>query len=81
MPGQNISIDSSFNKLKRFTFVVVIRNQDGLYIMIGDNEIGLAFEWNYVNVSNFSGSVGYELKFENYTSSPHKQVNLPFIQA
>ncbi|MFZ4401474.1 MAG: hypothetical protein ACOYO1_15670 [Bacteroidales bacterium] len=79
MPGLDINIDKLFNKLKQYKFVVVIRNQDSQYIMIGDNQIGLVFEWNYVNTSNWSGSVGYELKFETNASSPHKLVNLPFV--
>ncbi|MCX6231117.1 MAG: hypothetical protein NTZ33_06195 [Bacteroidetes bacterium] len=78
IPGQHNSIDKTLTKLARYKFVVVVRNQDDTYIMIGDKEIGLNFKWNYSNSSNWSASVGYELSFLGENTFSQKLVNFPF---
>jgi len=79
IPGQSHATDQILTKMKAYKYVVVVRDQDGYYYIIGGVELALDFEWEYANSANYSGVKGYNIQFSGNILSGMKTVNFPFL--
>lgn len=78
LPGQSAVTDKILNKIKVYKFVVVIRDQNADYYIIGNGEHNLNIEFEYSNPANWSGVKGYNIQFSGELINGMKAVNFPF---
>lgn len=78
IPGQSIEADRLLFRLSRYKVVVIIRDQDNNYNIIGTPELGTQIEYEYNNSANWSGSKGYQIEFKTDLLTPIRPVNFPF---
>lgn len=78
IPGQSTEADRLLFKLSRYKVVIIIRDQDNTYNIIGDAQLGTQIEYEYNNSQNWNGTKGYQIEFKTDLLIPIKPINYPF---
>lgn len=77
--GQSDQVSRVLEFMIRYKYLVVLMNQDGKYIRVGNMVNGLTFDYDLSPSPDPNGENGYKLSFSGNTLSRHLPVIYPFL--
>jgi hypothetical protein len=77
--GRNPANDKLLELMLRYRYIIVLRNLDGTYTLIGNLTHALAMNFEFTSSPDASASLGYTITFHGDTLSTSQPITLPFI--